>query len=191
MRFHRTSLLTLALTALFVLVAGPSYATAQTNPDSAQITQLLKQAKSYATQAESDAAELDSYSGSSLQWHTHAQQLEKIRSHVNNLGKLHQQMIDMRHEGSPWQQEAIDRIDPLLRQMADQLTATIEHGNENVNRIHMMKYKNYARATHELATQTARLISDVVAYEKAKSRAEALEQQLELPASSTSASESD
>ncbi len=188
MRFHRTSLLTLALIALFALVAGPSYASAQTK-DSPEISRLLNEAKSYAVQADRDATELQSFTNSRLTWETHADQLELIKGHVNNMGQLLRQMQDIKSEGSPWQQDAIDRIEPLLRQMADQLTATIEHGNEYPNRVHMMKFKNYVRACAELASQTSRLISDIVAYDQAQSKAQMLEQKLELPPSGTPESE--
>jgi hypothetical protein len=177
---YRRSFLTLALTALFVLVAGPSYAIAQ-NTDSAAISKLLNEARTYAVQADSDTAELESYTNSRLHWQTHAQQLEIIRSHVNNLGRVVKEMQDMKGEGSPWQQDAIDRINPLLSQMAQQLTTIIEYGNKNPNRIHMMEYKNYVRSGAELAAQTSRLISDIVAYDRAQSRAQRLEQTLELP----------
>lgn len=187
MRFHR-SLLTLALTVLFALVAGPSYANAQ-NKDSAQISHLLGQAKYHAVMLDNDAAELESYANSNMSWPSHAHQLEIIRTHVNNLGKLLAEMHSMRDEGSPWQQDAIDRIDPLLRQMAHQLTATIDHGNQYPNRIHMLKYRNYTHACADYAARTSRLISDIVAYDQAQSRAKSLEQSLELPASTTPESE--
>jgi len=188
MRFQRISLLALALIALVALVASPSYANAQTK-DSAEISRLLNESKSYAIQANTDAAELESYTNSNLSWKTHAQALERIRGHVNNMGKLLQQMHDRKSEGSPWQQDAINRIDPLLRQMADQLTATIEHGNEYPNRVHMMKFKNYVRACAEMASQTERLISDIVAYDKAQAKAQMLEQKLELPPSGSPGTE--
>ena len=179
MKFRR-SFLTLALTALFVLVAGPSYATAQ-NRDSAAISKLLHEARTYAVQADSDAAELESFTNSRLSWHSHAQQLEIIRGHVNNMGRVVKEMQDMKSEGSPWQQDAIDRIDPLLSLMAQQLTTIIEYGNKNPNRIHMPQYRDYVRSGAELASHTARLISDLVAYDRAQSRAQMLEQKLELP----------
>jgi hypothetical protein len=176
--------LTLALIALFALVAGPSYASAQAN-DSPQISRLLKEAKSSAIQANREAVELESYTNSNLSWKTHAQALERIRGHVNDMGKLLRQMEDAKSEGSPWQQDAINRIDPLLRQMADQLTATIQHGNEHPNRIHMMKFKNYVSACAGFASQTERLISDIVAYDQAQAKVQMLEQKLELPPSSS------
>lgn len=179
MKSHRISVLTLALTALFVLVASATYASAQTMA-SPEISRLLNEAKTYAHYAESDAAELHSYSNSRLSWQTHAHQLEIIRGHINHMGKLLQQMEDIRHEGSSYQQDAIDRIDPLLRQMADQLTVTIEHGNKWPERIHMMKYKNYTKACYDLASQTSKLISDIVAYDKAMATQQMYEHQLEM-----------
>lgn len=179
MRFHR-SFLTLALTALFVLVAGPSYATAQ-NRDSAAISKLLNESRTYAVQADSDYAELESFTNSHLTWQSHAHQIELIRSHINNMGRVVKEMQDMKGEGSPWQQVAIERIDPLLRLMAGQLTRTIEYGNKHPNRIQLMPYRNYVRSGAELASHTSRLVSDLVSYGKAQSRAQMLEQKLELP----------
>jgi len=184
----RRSFLTLALTALFVLVAGPSFANAQ-NQDSAAISKLLHEARTYAVQADSDSAELESFTNSKLTWQTHAHQIEIIRDHINNLGRVVKEMQDIKGQGSPWQQDAIDRIDPLLRLMADQLTSTIEYGNKYPNRIHMMQYRNYVRSGAELAAQTSRLISDIVSYDRAESRAHMLEQKLELPPSGSGASQ--
>jgi len=35
------------------------------------------------------------------------------------------EMSRIREEGSPWQQDAIDQLGPVLKGMADHLTATI------------------------------------------------------------------
>lgn len=183
MRFHH-SFLTLALIALFALVAGPIYVNAQ-NRDSAEISRLLAQAREHAVQLDDDATELESYASSDLSWETHAEQLERMRAEVNSLGKLLRQMQDVQTQGSPWQQDAIDRIDPLLRQMAHQLTLTIDHGSRDPNQIHLMQYKDYTHACADYASRTARLISDIVAYDKAHAKAKKLEQMIELPASAT------
>lgn len=188
MRFQRTSLLTLALVALFALVAGPMHVYAQTN-DSPEISHLLNEARYYSMQADRDATELESYTRSKVSWHTHAQTLESIKNHVNNMGKLLQQMQDIKSEGSPWQQNAIDQIDPMLRQMADHLTTTIEYGNDHPNLVHMMKFQNYVQAMATFAADTHQLISDVVAYDQARAKAQMLEQKLEIPSSSTPESE--
>ncbi|MHB1021727.1 MAG: hypothetical protein ACYC0Z_04915, partial [Acidobacteriaceae bacterium] len=149
--------------------------------DSPHINQLLDQAKSHAVLARDDADTLHSYTMANLSWQSHATRLQSMKEHVNELGKVEQELRDAREEGSPWQQEAIDRINPLLKNLADTLTSTIDHLNKNQNRIHLPAYRDYTRANYELANETATVISDFVAYGRAKSKATSLEKKLELP----------
>jgi hypothetical protein len=179
--YRNFSLVALAL----ALATGSSIGFAQT-ADSEQISNLLSQAKNHAVLAEDDAATLESYTGSTSHWRAHAAQLNRIREHVNELGQLNKQLSDLRAEGSPWQQQAIDQIDPRLREMADLLTATIEHLNDNKDRVHMQPFRDYVKANAELTSKLARLISDFVDYDEAKSKAESLDQKLELPAVASS-----
>lgn len=169
---------TFALVALFFTMASRTLS-AQ-SPDSAEISKLLAQAKSHAVLAEDDAATLDSYTGSKLSWQSHREALNEMRGHVNALGKVSKQLIDERAKGSKWQQKAIDQIDPLLREMAARLSATIKHLGENSPRIHMPAYREYVHANYEVANKTAGMIRDIVEYDEAQSRAESLEAKLEL-----------
>jgi light-regulated signal transduction histidine kinase (bacteriophytochrome) len=116
-----------------------------------------------------------------VNWKLHAEQLNRIKEHVNELGQLNKQLSDSRSEGSPWQQMAIDQVDVRLREMADLLTATIEHLNDNQSRVHMQAYRDYVKTNCELTSRIAKMIDDFVDYDEAKSRAESLEQKLELP----------
>ena len=169
----------LAVVALFLVIKGP-VAVAQ-NADSAEISSLLSDAQHHAVLLHDDADQLVGYTRSNLHWQSHAQQLESMKTHVNNLAKLSAQLSDMRSEGSPWQQQAIDQINPLLKEMADHLTATINHLNDNQNQVHMPAYQDYARGNYELASQASQLIKDYVNYDKARSQSLALEQKLETP----------
>ncbi len=184
MRFHRVSLLALALTAVIVLVAGPLSLTAQTTTApskySAEISRLLKETMFYASQAESDAAELESYSQSDLSWESHAEQLERMRDDVNNMVVLVQRMNVLRSDGSSWQQDGIDQINPLLEEMVDRLTTTITEGNKHPELVRMMKFRNYVHACADTASQTHKLISDLVAYDRTRSREVVLEHNLGL-----------
>lgn len=164
----------------FITVMSSPIARAQSN-DSAAISKLLSEAKSHAVQAEEHAATLKSYTTSGLSWESHASELNAMRLHINDLGKVAKELEDARPEGSPWQQVAIDRIDPLLRDMADQLTSTINHLNAHKSQIKMQAYRDYTAANYDLASRTAAIISDYVEYGKAKSKAESLERRLELP----------
>ena len=179
--YRNFSLVALAL----ALATGSSIGFAQT-ADSDQISNLLSQAKNHAVLAEDDAATLESYTGSTSHWRAHAAQLNRIREHVNELGQLNKQLGDARTEGSPWQQKAVDQVDAHLREMADLLTITINHLSDNKSQVHLQTYRDYAQANAKLASHIAKMIDDFVDYDEAKSKAESLEQKLELPAVASS-----
>jgi len=185
MRFRRILTIPAILLALMLLMAGPSRMVAQTTgPD--HVNQLLADAEHFANLAARDSEELETYNRTQATWETHASQLERIREHVNHLGEIVQQLNEARSEGLPWQQTAIDRINPLMHEMAMQLTATIEHLSEHQSQIRMKPYQDYTRATYEVNNRAARVISDIVEYGKAQAKAGSLEKQLELPPSSQS-----
>jgi hypothetical protein len=166
---------------LGLMLLMPAFAKAQT-ADSNAITDLLKEAKTHAVLAEEDAVTLETYTRSTLSWQAHGNRLDDMTVHANDLIRDYKKLSSMREEGSPWQKEAIDRIDPLLHEMADHLQATINHFNDNKNRLQMGPYRDYAKANRDLMSKTNQLISDFVDYGEAKTKANLLEKTLELPA---------
>ncbi len=164
---------------LVLLIASPSVFAQK--DDSEEINNLLLKAKTYALRAADDSAILDSFTRSSLDFRSHAVKLNKIRDDFNEVGKLAKQMSEASSEGSPWQQEAVRNIYPLLQSMADNLTSCIDHLNKNQTQIHMPAYQDYVHANFEYASRTSEMINDYVDYQKAKSRSLDLEQKLELP----------
>lgn len=169
-----------ATTLLALLLAAPSLVRAQAKADSPEISKLLSEAKANAALVADHADKLEAYTRSAVSWQTHAHQLQLMKEHVNNLIGDVNQLTQLREKGSPWQQEAIDRIDPLLKSMADHLTATIEHFNDNQRSIHLQPYKDYAHSNRVLADKTLAAIRDFADYSEARAEADALEQKLEL-----------
>lgn len=154
-------------------------------PDNAEVNKLLDQAREHAMLADDDAAELESYTRSKLSWQSHALRLTTMKEHVNNLGVDVSELNRLRDQGSSWQQVAIDRINPLLREIADHLTTTIEHLNDNQGRIHMQAYRDYVKANSDLINRAHNMIADFVDYGQAKATAEAIQLHQELPSDST------
>lgn len=171
----------------FAMMAAPFLA-AQ-NPDSARINDLLQQAKEHAAQANLNAEKLDGYTRSRLSWQSHAAELNRMTENINELGKDVAALAAARDEGSPWQQEAIDDIDPLLRSMADHLGSMITHLADHQNQVHLQPYKDYAKANYELSDKLLRMIRDYVDYSQAKAKSAELEQKLQLAPGSTSGEE--
>ena len=69
-----------------------------------------------------------------------------MREHINSLGQVSRQLKEKRSEGSPWQQKAIDQIDPLLREMAINLSAKSITFNEQQSQVHMPAYREYVHS---------------------------------------------
>jgi hypothetical protein len=163
---------------LFFLVFATS---ALAQKDSDEISSLLSQARTQAWQAAQDADTLQSYTMSPMVWESHAAQLRLIQDRVNALAKTTQQLNDLRSQGSQWQQVAIDRINPLLRDMDEALSTTVTALNDHPERLNMPTYRAYAHANYDVCEEAATVISDFVAYGKSKGSSVSLREKLDLP----------
>jgi len=149
--------------------------------DSPEVSELLTQAKNHAAQLTRDAEEMQTFTNNRMSSESHAVQINIIREHTNNLGKTLQQLSDQRSAASPWQQTAIDRVTPFASELASNIETTIDHINNNQNRLHTAEYKDYLKANYELSAGLSELISDFVKYGKSKATYERLGSQLEVP----------
>lgn len=179
---RKITLLSMALfLSAVVISAARGVAAAEAAQDSEHISELLQQVKEHTAQLTRDAEELVAFQKNSrVSWESHAGQIEKIKEHVNNVGKLEEELRDAREEGSPWQQQAIDRVNPLLQEMADNLESTIDHFNNNKGALFTPPYAEYVRTNADLAASLHSLISNFVSYGKTKQKFESLQQKLEV-----------
>ena len=148
--------------------------------DSPEVSEMLTQAKSHALQLRDDADEMHKFSLMSLSWESHASQISTIKEHVNNLGKVLDEMADRHKWSSPWQQDAIDKITPLARELASNIETTIEHINNNQGRLHTPEYKGYLRANYEVSSSLSKMIGDYVSYGKNRADFHKLGEKLEV-----------
>ncbi len=149
--------------------------------DSPEVSELLTQAKEHAVKLAGDAAVMKSFGLTSMSWESHADQINTIRDHVNNLGEVLQKMGERRQFASPWQQNAIDRITPLAAELASNIETTIDHINKNQDRLHTPQYREYLDTNYDVSTSLSGLISDFVSYGKNKAKFDVLGTELEAP----------
>jgi hypothetical protein len=150
-------------------------------PDSEQVNKLLSDAKTQAFELKEDAATMETYSRSNLSWESHAAAIIQMKEHVNEAGRQLKKLEDIRGTASPWHATAIERIRPLLKQLASDTEAVIERVNSSRGRIHTGDYKEYLEANADSAEDLAQLIADFVDYGKTKDKLERLTDKLELP----------
>jgi hypothetical protein len=165
---------------VFALLLSSCFIASAQNTDSKKISNLFGDIKEHSTLVKDDAQTMEAYTRSGVSWQLHAGQLMLIREHVNDLLADYGEMSRIRDEGSPWQQDAIDQLGPVLKGMADHLTATIQHQRENPTHVNMPDFVDCVHANSEYATKAASLIHDLVDYGMAKTTAESLEKELQL-----------
>ncbi|HXU19932.1 MAG TPA: hypothetical protein VN788_05050 [Verrucomicrobiae bacterium] len=177
-----TAVSILALLSVLFLSAAPAVLASPRPKDSEQVTKLLTNVKSEAVQLKDDAEDMKSFTWSKqLSWQSHAAKIEQIKQHVNASGKLLTDLQNSKASASAWQGQAIDRIAPILQELAASVSSTIEHLNKNQDRIHTAPYTDYVASTADLASDLSELITDYVAYGEAKNRSENLARKLEVP----------
>lgn len=172
----RTSL---ALLALSIPVVSSAFEGENTS-DSEQVSTLLSEARTQAYQLSVDAATMESYTRSNLSWETHADAVTQMRAHINAAGRTLTQLEESRQSASPWQATAIDRIRPLLKEIASNTETVINYLNENPKRLFVAEYKHHIEANSDVAGQLSAMITDFVDYGNTKERLRRLSAKLEI-----------
>jgi len=167
----------LTVSVLF-LFSTPLSAQKQENPE---VTRLLADAREKAAELSRDADDMEALLRSDVSWQTHADMLERVKEHVNQLGRIAAQLEQKRDSASQWQQQAIDRMLPVLKELAANTTVAINHLNENKTRpLQISSYPQYLKENAESAHNLADVISSFVKYGETKAKVEKLEQKLEI-----------
>jgi hypothetical protein len=165
------------IASMLFLFSTPLSAQKQENPE---VNQLLADARDEAAQLSRDADEMESLILTDVSWQTHAAMLETVKDHVNKLGRIATQLEQKRDSASQWQRQAIDRMLPVLRDLATNTTAAINHLNENKNRPLVGTYPQYLKENAETAHELSDMISSFAKYGESRTKMERLEQKLEI-----------
>jgi hypothetical protein len=165
----------LTLTLLLVATLLPAQ-----NAENPEVAALLQQARDQAAALSRDADELEALTRSNVSWQSHATKLEDMKDHVNAMGRLVPKLVASRDSASPWQQQAVDRMVPLLKELAANTTAAIQHVSQNQERPTSGNYTEYLKENTETAHQLSDMISSFVRYGQTRAKLENLEQKLEI-----------
>jgi len=163
---------------LVVLAAGyfvaPIAIKAADGMDSAPVNQLLSDTKMEAVHLKNDSEGMQTFIGTTATWGSYSPTLAAIKGHVENAEKLLATLKTSEAAGSAWQQTAIKRIEPLLKELSDNTTETIKRLSANSGKVHDPTFQDYVRANYQLATGLQSLILDFVDYGSAKSKFDGL-----------------
>jgi hypothetical protein len=162
---------------MLFLLSAVSFPLTDENPE---VSRLLEDARDKAAVLSRDADEMEALTRSDVSWQTHAAMLDIMKEDVNNLAKDVEQLTAARDKASPWQRQAIDRMLPLMRELAANTTAAINHLKEQPSRPTSGDYAQYLRQNAETSRQLSDLVSSVVQYGQTRAKLHELEQRIEV-----------
>ena len=174
------SQLSLVLFLVALAFATSTVCSAQASKDSKEVSAILTDVKTEAVELRHDAEELEMFTHSNHSWQSNTTKIGKIKEHVNNAGQLLSKLENTRPEASPWQEQAIDHITPLLKELASSVTSTIDYFNQRPALLRGGPYAEYADANYALASNLAELISDYVEYGKSKAKSDEVAAKLDV-----------
>jgi hypothetical protein len=146
--------------------------------DNPQLTQLLADANKEAFELASDADVTQMLILTDRNWVNHALMLARVKGHVENLALIIDKLSKAHASGSELQQEAIDQILPLVKDLSANTTAAINYLNQNRARPISETYTLYLKKNAETAHQLSSIISSLVDYEKSMAGIEELRSKL-------------
>ena len=165
------------MTFLLLPVSGRAVAVRQ---DSQQLTEVLGEASDEAAELARDADEAESLIRNQVSWETHAAVLDRVKDHVNNMARIVDKLTETRASGSDFQEQAVDRILLLVKELAADTAAAIGYLNQNKSRPITELYTEYLQDNAETAHQLSSTVSSLFEYEKSMAKIAKLKDKLEL-----------
>jgi hypothetical protein len=167
--------LAILLTLLLPLIA---YATKDENPE---LTQLLADANDEAFELARDATNTQMLIRTDENWVDHALMLAKVKGHVDNLALIIEKLNKGQKSGSELQEQAVEQMLPLVKQLSANTTAAINYLKQSKTRPISDTYTRYLEKNAETAQQLSSIISSLIDYEKSMTEIEKLRNKLEAP----------
>jgi hypothetical protein len=169
-----------SITLILIVFSSLAFARAASNDENGEVIRLLADAREKAAVLSEDADEMEALTRSEVSWQSHAAMLETIKEHVNDLGRTMEKLNEKRDGASEWQRQAIDRAMPLMKELAANTTAAINHLRENKLRPTSGSYTDYLKQNAETAHELADMISSFVRYGDTRAKLDKLEHKLEI-----------
>ena len=134
--------------------------------DSQELATLLEQASDEARELAIDAEDLQTLIVSDQNWLTHTLKTAKIKGHVDNMALIVDKLTTTDASGSELQEQAVERILPLVKELQANTTAAMNYLDQNKDRPVSDAYKQYLEKNAETAQQLSSIISALDDYEE-------------------------
>jgi hypothetical protein len=175
---NRPSVIVAFTVLLTLLLPLTAYATEDENP---QLAQLLADANDEAFELARDATNTQMLIRTDENWVDHALMLARVKGHVDNLAIIIEKLDKAKKSGSELQEQAIEQMLPLVKQLSANTTAAINYLKQSKTRPTSDTYTKYLEKNAETANQLSSMISSLIDYEKSMTEIKKLRSKLETP----------
>lgn len=134
--------------------------------DNQELATLLDQASDEARELAVDAEEMRAVIETDQNWVTHKLKLAKIKGHVDNMSLIVDKLTKVQKSGSELQQQASERILPLVKELQANTTGAMNYLDQNRDRPDSNAYRRYLERNAQSAQQLASIISALDDYQK-------------------------
>jgi len=125
-----------------------------------------------------DADKLESFPRSKLSWESHANQLNLVREHINQIGDRLERLQEIRHVTSPWQQQAIDQVVPVAVELAARTEAAIGHLNENKGHLFAPAYVDHLTTISDQAGEMKESVNTFLEFAETQQKLDQLQEKI-------------
>jgi hypothetical protein len=157
-----------------------------TRPENQHLTQLLSDASDEALELANDANETQALILNDTNWVTHALMLAKVKGHVDNMALIIEKLSKTQKSGSELQEQAVERMLPLVKELSVNTMAAINYLNQNKDRPISDSYIQYLNKNAKTARQLSSMISSLLEYQKSMAEIEKLRSKLVASGAPTS-----
>ena len=154
------------LASMVLFTFHPPLLAGLTRSDSQDLATLLEQASDEARELAIDSEDLQTLIVSDQNWLTHTLKLAKIKGHVDNMSLIVDKLTRAQKSGSELQEQALERILPLVKELQANTTAAMNYLNQNKDRPVSDAYKQYLEKNAQTAQQLSSIISALDDYER-------------------------
>jgi hypothetical protein len=175
---HTQSLLLTVGVVIVLLLPQLPMAAYVTRPESPELTELLSDANDEALKLVEDADDTKDLILNDANWVTHALMLARVKAHVDNMALIIEKLSKAQTSGSELQEQSINQMLPLVKELSANTTAAINYLNQNKSRPISDAYTQYLNKNAETAHQLSSMISSLVEYEKSMAEIEKLRSRL-------------
>jgi hypothetical protein len=180
----QTALLVIAVLIVPLLFQWP-LAAYVTRPENQQLTELLSDASNEALELANDAADMQLLIANDKNWVTHALKLASVKAHVDNMALIIDKLTKAQKSGCELQEQAVQQMLPLVKELSANTTAAINYLNRNKTRPISDSYTQYVNKNAETARQLSSIIMSLLEYQKGMADIDKLRSKLVASGAST------